>query len=222
MVNYKYVRTNYMKDIKEFIKVNYSLGIENIDNSTIPSHALDAAIKLACSSYKTAIANLLNGKIKRFRIKCRNLNGSNQLMEIESQYFNQDGNVYNICNNILGRMDYVYNNEQYFLTKNRTSIIHFNGYKYRLLMPIKIDEIDNGVNQKQVFLGSDPGIRVFQTCITNNEMVKYGTNAYPIISSYLRKIDKLTNNNTKDSQILIPCLRKKCYNFLLKYINIIF
>ena len=206
MINYQYVRSNYMKDTKEFLKNNYSLGIENDPSTTIPSHSLDAAIKLACSSYKTAIQNFLSDRIKRFRIRCRNLNGPNKLMEVESNCFHKDGDFYHLKKDILGEISYTYNGESYMISENRTSTIHFDGKTYRLLMPVKIDTTQ--YTTKETYMGLDSGIRVFQTGITNDKMVKYGTNGYGIISKYLKKIDKLMNTNTLGSEII------KCENIL--------
>ena len=208
MLNFQNIRTNDLKTIKESIKEKYSYGIRDEPKTCIPSHSLDGAIKLACSSYKTSIDNFMNNRIKRFRIRCRNLNGKNKLMEIESVYFINGINGFQIKESVLGKMEYTYNGNPYTLTENNTSNIHYDGNVYRLLMPVKIEDSEKSTQSKYVVASLDPGIRVFQTIVTNEGMIKYGINANKMISNYLTKIDKLTDKKTTKNEII------KCKNIL--------
>ena len=91
---------------------------ENNPKFQIPAHSIDGSIKKACANYKTCIDNLENNRINRFRIKCRNLNKSTKIVEIESTSFNKNKNGnYDISRNILGEMKYEYNKENYNVSK---------------------------------------------------------------------------------------------------------
>jgi hypothetical protein len=78
-LNYKILRTYYLKDIRDNI-INNS-GIEK--NTNIQAHMLDACIKLACSNYKSALTNKKLRNIKHFRIRYWRYNKSSITIEIE-------------------------------------------------------------------------------------------------------------------------------------------
>jgi hypothetical protein len=57
--NFRFIRTNYCTTIKD----------EYIKRFNINAHILDGAIKLACTSYKSAFTNFKRGNIRHFTIR---------------------------------------------------------------------------------------------------------------------------------------------------------
>jgi len=216
-LNYNRIRTDYLIDMKQNIIDNYSCYKQNTDYK-IPAHTIDGAIKKACANYKTCIDNLIHNRIKRFRIKCRNLAKDNKIMEIEGQYFNNDNGHYTICKKILGNMDYKYNKKPYILTTKHTSNILFKDRKYMLLLTVPITKTDL---VKKSFACCDPGARTFVTVFTPDNITKYGNNVTEKLIEYFKKQDKLNNqNNTIDTEINRCLLTvKKYHNILLNNNN---
>src|SRR3972149_10440217 len=63
ILNWKKLRTNFLKDIKKDIIEKSQLKTEQI-NTKVNGHILDFAIQDACSKLKSCITNLKNGHIK--------------------------------------------------------------------------------------------------------------------------------------------------------------
>ena len=203
-LDYKNIRTNYLKNTRDNIADKFSY--EENKSKQIHIHSLDGAIKKACANYKTCIDNLLNNRIKRFRIKCRNLDKANKIVEIDTTSFNfdKDDNCYHICKNILGKLQLKYNNKEYQLTDTAVSTIMYDGFSYTLLKPVPIEKID--VKAKHPYIALDPGVRDFLTGFTNNSIIKYGHNLFPKLKKYYDRIDTLNTlnslkNNTVDEDI---------------------
>ncbi|ATZ80656.1 hypothetical protein BMW23_0610 [Bodo saltans virus] len=187
-LSYEHIRTKYLKKIRDNIALKYSCY--NDDRKyKIHTHSLDGAIKQACAHYKTCITNLLDGNIKRFRVRCRNSDNPKKLVEIDSGSFNGSENDYCICKKILGNIDYTYNNNKYTLSTKQTSTIYFDGSKYTLLMPIYIEKPFATVRKPYTAL--DGGVRDFLTGFDNNSLKNYGHNVANVLYKYFNKIDKL-------------------------------
>lgn len=193
-LDYTYIRTNYLKDKRDSIADKFSY--ESNKSKQIHIHSLDGAIKKACANYKTCIDNLLNNRIKRFRIKCRNLDKANKIVEIDTTSFNfdKDDNCYHICKRILGKLQLKYNNKEYQLTDTAVSTVMYDGFSYTLLKPVPVVKVD--VKAKHPFIALDPGVRDFLTGFTNNSIIKYGHNLAPILKKYYNKIDTLNTLNS--------------------------
>lgn len=206
-LNYKNIRTYYLKDIRDKIIKNSQIK-DCPTNMQIKTHMLDCSIKRACANYKTCKSNFFNGTQKKFKIKYQKCNKSNKIIEIEGEYIRNN----QICPNILGDIKYSYNNENYKLQNNGTVFIHYNNElnKYTLLVSEKIKTINKENNpNKQEFIGLDPGIRTFMTGFTNNKLVKFGTN----ISSKIRKLLEQTDNIKNKSIVPLKIknkIEKRC------------
>ena len=191
-INYYNVRSYKIKDIRDKIiqtsKLKTRFNKKDYD-TCVKAHMLDCAIKLACASYKSCFTNYLNGHTDKFRVKYWKLNRTNKILEIEPSFIKDN----QICQNVLGKIKYQYNNEPYVLNKQTVSI-HYEGLtgKYTLLVyeKIKCEETN-----KKGYIGIDPGVRKFMTGLSKNQIIKMGTNLNEIIKSYLLRIDKINNND---------------------------
>jgi hypothetical protein len=82
--------------------------IESVNSDTkIYVHVMDYAIKQLSSNIKSAVTNLKNGNIKKFRIKYWRHNRPSKTIEIEKQHLKNK----KVCFPILGDIRYEYNNE---------------------------------------------------------------------------------------------------------------
>lgn len=195
MFNFRYIRTNKMKEYKQLLS----------DRTKINSHFLDGAIKLACSSYKSARTNFKNGNIKCFKIRPIKQAKKSKIMDIEKCYFYKDG----FCKNSLGKMltkeDFNYNEI------DSDCKLHYN-YKlnrFTLLVPVKTECNKNSNND---FISIDPGLKTFLTGISSNKIYKIGDNLTETVKNNLTKIDKLTKINNKKSRKRIVSIKSKNYN----------
>jgi len=193
--NFRYIRTNKIITIKE----------EFINETGINSHILDGAIKLACSSYKSANTNLKNKNIKNYRIRPIKQLKKSKIMDLEKCYFTSGG----FCKNSLGKMktDCNFN----FDDVDSDSKLHYNSInnKFTLLIPIK--ESCKNIDNKD-FISIDPGMKTFLTGISSNKIYKIGTNLIETVKTTLNKIDILSKINNKLARKKIDRLKKKNYN----------
>lgn len=197
MFNFRYIRTYKMKEFKQKLS----------DKTNINSHILDGAIKLACSSYKSANTNFKNGNIKHFKIRPIKQQKKSKIIDIEKCYFYKEG----FCKNNLGKM----------LTKDIFNFneidcdckLHYNSIKNRftLLIPIKKKCIQNSNDN---FISIDPGLNTFLTGISSNKIYKIGDNLTKTIKKNLNKIDLLTKINNKKNRKRIATIKNKNYNII--------
>ena len=111
-----------LKTIRDEI-INSSQLAEIKTNTKIQTHTLDYAIRQLVSNIKSAITNLKQGYIKRFRIKFWKNNRPSKTIEIEKQYIRDN----KVCPNILGNIKYEYNNQEYLLNEINSNVkINFN------------------------------------------------------------------------------------------------
>lgn len=187
--NFMYIRTSKMKEIKK----------ELSDKTKINSHILDGAIKLACTSYKSAMSNRKNGNIKHFRIRPIKQSKNSKILDLEKTYFNSNG----FCTRILGSM---LNNEDFnYKEINKDSKLHYNKITNRLTLLIPYESICNENNTaKQQFISIDPGMKIFLNGLSNNRLYNIGTNVSESIKKELTRIDKfaLLNNKLGRKRIL--------------------
>ena len=208
-LNYKDLRTNHLKNIRDELIKGSQHPSFNID-TTIKTHIMDGAIRLACSNYKSALTNLKEGNIKHFRIRYWKISRPFNILDIEACYFKQntlcpkifgkiqafkDGEIFD-----LGNIGTKYNSECKLLYDRRNN-------NYRLYIPEKINSINVDNTKKIIVL--DPGIRTFMTGLSENEVIKIGTTTKDKLTPYIKKIDKIKrNNNTKSEKKII----NRCYN----------
>lgn len=183
------------KDIKDTL----------IKESNINSHILDGAIKLACTSYKSASTNCINGNIKCFTIRPIKQSKKSKIFDLEKCYFYKDG----FCKNSLGKMETNCNFN--FNEISSDCKLHYNKMddRFTLLVPIYTE---TNINNNKEFISIDPGINTFLTGLTSKNICKIGTNIKKYMTTNLNKIDKFSKINNKLSRKIINRLRLKSYN----------
>ena len=115
-------------------------------------------------------------------------------MDIENQYIKQN----TICPNLLGEIKYTYNGIPYRLETTKSVKIHYDAdlNKYRLLVP---ESVQVTQTKSTKYVGIDSGVNTFQTCLSNNEILKIGTNLKLKIKGYLQRIDKIKKEEVNDN-----------------------
>ena len=188
-VNFKTLRTYFLKEKRDAI-VKKSNNLDYL-NCGIKVHMLDGAIKVACANYKSALSNLKAKNIKQFRIKYWNTSKPFYILDVEPVYFTQNS----ICPRILGSIDCFCDGEPFDLGLiqshyKTTCKIYYDKYKdkYSLLVPEHVNP--KKVKSSKKIISLDPGIRTFMTGVSEDEVLKIGTNATCKIKPMLKKIDK--------------------------------
>jgi IS605 OrfB family transposase len=216
-LNYWKLRSKYLKQSRDDIITNSGFG--NIDNN-IKVHILDCAIKEGCKNYQACVTNYLEGNIEIFHVRYWNFDRRTKGLEIEKSFIKNG----HICHNVFGEIIYKYNNENYKLNPCGAVFIYYNSEenKYRLLEPCDIKNNDKKENKNEEnndiknidedekyehehdmpegHIGIDLGIRTFATCLTKNEVIKFGTDISNKIEVILLEIDDL-NKKDKTSKI---------------------
>lgn len=149
-INYKNVRTFYLKEVKEKIKKDSIMKDDDFlkfknfyeqsqkNNSFIMPHTLDNAIKLACANFQSALTNLERGYIKKFYIRYWKLNKLYQILDIENDEFR----------------DRILKEEE----KNILRLSEINNIKienkeiYQLMCPTKLGKVHFYYKNKEIFL----------------------------------------------------------------------
>ena len=209
--NFYYLRDKLI-DIKNKIILESQLESTN-KNTQIHSHTLDETIHQFCSNVKTAKSNLLNGTIKRFRMKFWKLNRPSQTIHIEEKSISNN----RICYTKLGDLNLIYNNKKVHLVDKKdefydsqinynlketlkldirnTIKINYNSIlkEYTLIVPNEIDKIVFE-NKKSNILSLDPGLRTFMSGISENGIVNIGEGVNKIISKSIIRLNKIKNN----------------------------
>lgn len=189
-VNFINLRKN-LATIRDKIQDKTQLDNVNNQNTKIYTHTLDYSIKQLVTNLKSAITNTKNGNFKRFRMKFWKFNRPSQTIDIEHVSVKNN----KLCPNTLGTIKYEYNKKPYFLSGITCGVkINYNKIKneYTLLIPKKNTPMENE-NKKIISL--DPGIRTFMTGLTDDKLVKIGTNVNKKISDKIERLDKIKNNS---------------------------
>ena len=226
-LNFRKLRTNYLKDEKKDIENFYKEK-----KLKVQSHSLDYAIKTASTSYKSAFANLRNKNIKHFRVRYLKINRPRKIFDFESQNFGKKG----LCFNALRKVNAYYDNNIYDLSKvSTTSRLVYDKMvnRYYLYVPEKVEQ--EKLEQPNEVISLDPGIRTFMTGISENEAIKIGDKCNGRIKEYLQKTDKINRKeisnkikrkhekrNNKKISNLVDELHWKSINYLTNnYKNIL-
>lgn len=194
LTNFKKIRTNYLKDYRNDIQKGSSINGD--EKTEIKIHTLDYAIKLACANYKSALTNLRNGNIKHFRVRYWRHNRKSSIIDFEKGSIKNN----NICR--LGKMKAFYNNNEVDLNINSDCRLQYNSIlkQYKLFVPIKSKNNKKKV-KKNKYVGIDIGIRTFITGVSNNEAIKVGQNVYNKLSIYIKRKNRINNNNNINKKI---------------------
>lgn len=182
---------------KEIIKKSQLNTTEK--NTEIYTHILDYSIKQVCSNIKSAMSNLYNGNIKRFRMKYWKKNRPSQTMDIEMQYIRNN----KICFPILGNIKYIYNKKDFKLNNITSGVkINYNNIidEYTLLVPIKTEKIKIE-NKENNLISLDPGLRTFMTGICENGSIEIGTNINNHVRQRLKRLQIIKNNEKIPNKI---------------------
>ena len=196
----KYKLRAQLKNVKDNLILQSQIKEIN-DNTKIQSHTLDYAIRQLVSNIKSAITNTRKGNIKRFRLKFWKHNRPSKTIDIEKQYIKNN----KICYNILGDIKYFYNNDECDLKDIDSGVkINYNSItnEYLLLIPIKtkIKEIKKNKN----LISLDPGLRTYMTGLSDDEVIKIGTNVNTTIKKYIERL-----NNIKENEKIPNKIKKK-------------
>ena len=196
MFNFRYIRTNLMKDIKQIYT----------KKTKINSHILDGAIRLACSSFKSANTNLKNRHIKHFRIRPIKQSKKSKILDLEKSYFSNKG----FCITTLGQMN---NNDNFnYKDINCDSKLHYNQLTDTFILLVPYYEICKEKSNNNSFISIDPGIKTFLTGLTNNSIYNLGTNIVKVVKKELTEIDRFSKINNKISRKIIKRKKMKLYN----------
>lgn len=207
-LNWKKLRTNYMKKIKENILKKSNITIGHVNKTQVNGHVLDFAIQDACSKLKSCISNLKNNNIKKFRMRYLKLTKDSMIIKIEKAFISPTKNTF--CSSIF-KDEFKFSEDFDLKSIDSDFTIHYNRKldEFYLLNPIKSKSTIEKVNKTSV--GIDPGIRTFLTTFSDNKCTKIGTNLQKKIIKYLKKIDKLNDSNCTKKEIIRKKLEGKFY-----------
>jgi len=194
ITNWKKIRSNHLKTIRD--KIQKESKIDNDNRTEIRAHMLDYAIKLASSNYKSALTNLRKGNIKHFRLRYWRHNKDNKIIDFEKGSIKNN----NMCK--IGNIKAFYNGKKFDLTVDSDCRLQYDSVLniYQLFIPEKVNSNINNI-KKNDFLGIDLGIRKFVSGVSNNEAIKIGTNVISILRKYIRRKNKINNNNKINKKI---------------------
>jgi IS605 OrfB family transposase len=199
--NKRYIR-NQLKQLKKQIQKDTTIIINKKDTKdklkdikcVIDIHTLDKTIFQLVQNIKSSVTNMLNGNIKRFRLKFWKYTRPSKIIELEKSKIT-DGIL---CKSIFGNLEdikYIYNNEPYDINNIDSDFkINYNSItnEYFLLVSIKID--NNKINNNDKIIVLDPGLRTFMTGLSDNEHLKIGTTIHKKIKKNIKRLNKIKNN----------------------------
>jgi len=181
-----------------------------IHNYKIRVHILDCAIQQATANLKSALTNLRRKRIKHFRMRYWRKNKS--ILEV---HIPKDTPILNL----LGSLNFVsnrYNDNPPDLKLD--AIIQYDKKedKYYIFLRKKIIP-SYQQSSKSKIISIDPGIRSFHTCLTDQEVLKFGSQINSYISKRVEmiyKINKMKGNRMKKKKRneLIRRLRRNIRN----------
>jgi len=204
----KYIKNSYKND-KNFklnfynirqtlyddkIKIINGSQIKSLKHdTTVKTHILDGAIKLAVGNYKSALTNYKRGNIKHFKIKLWKFNKIIKILDIEKTYFSNE----TMCKSVFGNKIECFLDDKEFNLNDIKQIykcdckIQYNKLtdKFILLVPEMIDTKQN--KNKINLISLDPGIRTFMTGLSDSEVIKIGSNISKKIGNKVEKIEKI-------------------------------
>jgi len=211
ILDYTQLRTYVLMDIRNNISKKYIY--DNDSKTSIRIHILDGMMKTACASFKTAITNYIEGNTGMFKVRYWSKNRSRKVMEIETQYINEKGNM---CNPVFGEiLMYECKSNKWIdyklLNIEKAIKLHYDSKTntYSLFVPREEETIESDAEENS-FAGIDSGIRTFMTSISNKNAIQFGNKINVDIATILKRIDK-NNNNDKLSEGTKSYRNKKLY-----------
>ena len=229
ILNWRKLRNLYLNDEKKnIIKKSQLKNIKN--NTRVNTHILDFAIQDACSKVKSSISSLMNGNIKKFRIRYYKQSKESKILKIEKAFINTNKNTF--CSSVF-KDSFKFNDNFNLKEVHSDFLIHYNKNKdeFLLLNPIKINQMDKD-DSKKSSCSLDPGIKTFLTLFSNNKCVNIADNLKEKIMKNYHHIDRMNNCDKRQSvkekikkkyqlkiKNLIDDLHWKTINYLTKNFN---
>ena len=221
------LKKKLQKDTTIIIDKKYTKNKVNDVKCMIDIHTLDKTIFQLVQNINSAVTNMLNGNIKRFRLKFWKHTRPSKIIELEKNKIS-DGIL---CKSIFGNLEenikYFYNGKPFDISKIDSDFkINYNSItnEYYLLVSIKINKNEINNNGKLIVL--DPGLRTFMTGLSDNESLKIGTNIHEKIKKYIFRLNKIKNNENipfkiqkKNEKIINKKITNKVNDLHWKTIN---
>lgn len=195
--NFKFIRTYKCTEEKNELMNRYNIN----------SHILDGAIKLACTSYKSATTNCIRKNIGYFRIRPIKQSKKTKTLDLEQCYFYKKG----FCKRILGEMKTTNNFDFGEIQHDCKLFYNSEINRFTLLVPYKEKTKENLNND---FISIDPGLKTFLTGLTSNKIHNIGTNLIKTIETNLNKIDNLNKINNKKTRKRVNKIKNMNHNLI--------
>jgi putative transposase len=170
--------------------------------SKVPYDTRQLMIKDACTMYKSAVSNMVNGNITHFEMKPKSRNNNRGIFWIDSNALKIINKQVSVFSTRLGKVNKYIRVAKCNLhklpdaNKSDCKILYISG-AYYLVLSVGIDANIVDYDKKQ-FLSLDPGIRTFQTCFdpTGNilEFGKVDSNKIKMIYHKIDKLSRCTRN----------------------------
>jgi len=185
---------NQLNELKKKIQKDSTIIVDGI-KCIIDIHTLDKTIFQLVQNIKSAVTNMFNGNIKRFRLKFWKFTRPSKMIELEKNKFS--GGI--LCKSIFGNLEpikYIYNGESYNINNIDSDFkINYNSITndYYLLVSEKIIININKINKNKLIV-LDPGLRTFMTGLSDNEHLEIGNNVHKTIKTYITRLNKIKTN----------------------------
>lgn len=208
--NKRYIR-NQLNELKKQIQKDTTIIIDkkytknklNDIKCIIDIHTLDKTIFQLVQNINSAVTNMLNGNIKRFRLKFWKHTRPSKIIELEKIKISSGILCKSIFGNLEEEIKYIYNGKPYDINQIDSDFkINYNSItnEYYLLVSVKIDKTKINNNGKLIVL--DPGLRTFMTGLSDNENLKIGTNIHDKIKKYIKRLNKIKQNKNIPLKII--------------------
>ena len=201
------------RELRKTLKVELKVICEK---NKLPKHQADYQVKHCVEMYKSAYSNLIGYHIERFNISdlCKDRRRKNMVIEPH--------NVSKVINTIFASIfdEEIESNINLDIIKHN-SVLQLDTLtdKFIIITPYKKKyEVELEQNKQ---CGIDPGCRTFLTIYSPEKTYEIGTNTYPLIDKYHKKLDnlKLKKNNNDINQSKYNSAREKYQTKLNNNIN---
>lgn len=145
-------------------------------DTTIGSHEIDLAVKLAVENYKSACSNLKAGNIKHFKLRFWKLTKKIKIMDLEATNFTKNG----IRHRVLGHIKSSHKDGPFkFETIKHECQLRYNDFDKSYILYVPINYSDDKKPKNNNLISLDPGIRTFMSGISDSKVIEIGGNYRP-------------------------------------------